>query len=162
MSLVQGWGCRGQEVAEPPVDRRRNHHPPPLPLPLHPTLPLTLPHPPTRIAAVSWAQGEPLSHQDSRFGGCWRWCFAFLLCWFSENPDSQHEERISLVCCTSARVPASLPRGLAGTLRSTEGVTQPQSAVTGRGLWPVQAAGQAARWISGAHVGPATQPRNLH
>lgn len=39
-----------------------------LPLPLHPTLPLTSPHPPQN-AAVSRAQGELLSHRDSRFGG---------------------------------------------------------------------------------------------
>lgn len=138
MSLVQGWGCRGQEVAEPPVDRRRDHHPPLLTLPLHPTLPLTSPHPPTWNTAVLRAQGELLSHPDSCFGSCWQWCFAFLLCWFSENPDFEHEACISLVCCTSAHVPASATRPCRNSAEHS-GCDPPT--VCGHRAWPVACAG---------------------
>lgn len=105
VSLVPSWGGRGQEVAEPPVDQRRDHHPTPLPLPLHPTLPLT--HCVLQLGTLSSlpGTGRPAQLLDSGFGGWWRWCFALPFCWFSDNPNFRHEGPVSAVCCPSARCP---------------------------------------------------------
>ena len=78
LSLVPAWGGRGQEVAEPPVDWRRDCHPTPLPLPLHPMLPLTQCVLGTLLSL--WGTGRAAQSLDSTFGGWWRWCLACLSC----------------------------------------------------------------------------------